>query len=275
MDVTIVMPVYNPDKKIMKKIDLAIKNQDFNGKINVIKVEGKGGLSAQLNYGLKKAKTEIVVSLHQDCVPSSKNWLKKLVEPFKEKQVVATVSQVKIPYEFWNKFDFLAKIMSVKEQEIHTPLMDEKGCAYRKSVMKKVGYFNEKDFRTAGEDFDMLIKLKREGEISYPDSKILHYHEFSSKKKKGDYIFKNRFNKELQLSNGFGALVRIYKKEMPNWYVGIIKSIPIIGWTLFLINCPYRRFGVRSLVWIPISLIINFIYFFGFLKGFFEGKQSV
>ncbi|MGD9276222.1 MAG: glycosyltransferase [Candidatus Pacearchaeota archaeon] len=275
MDVTIVIPLYNPDKKILKEIGGAIKRQEYGGRINVIKVEGKGGLSAQLNYGIRKAKTEIVVSLHQDCVPASDDWLKNLIEPFKESKVVATVSKVELPKEFWEKFDLLAKIMSAKEQRVITPLMDEKGCAYRKSAMEKIGFFEEEKFKTAGEDFDAWIKLKKIGEIAYPDVKILHYHEYSSGKNKKDYIFKNRFKKELQISNGFGALVRIYGREMPNWFVGIIKSIPILGWPIFLIKFPYKKLGVKSLLWIPISLVVNIIYCRGFWKGFFEGRQSV
>ena len=74
-DVTIIIPIYNPDKEIIKKVDDAIKNQEYKGKITVLKLQ-KGGFGATFNYGLKKAKTEIVISLHQDCVPSSKTGLK-------------------------------------------------------------------------------------------------------------------------------------------------------------------------------------------------------
>lgn len=276
MDVSVIIPIYNPDEKIMQKIDNVIKGQDYKGRIKVIKVNKRLGLSTQLNLGIKKAKTEIVVSLHQDCVPASKDWLRKLIAPFKDKEVVASVSKVELPYEFWKKFDLLAKMMSAKEQKILTPLLDEKGCAYRKSVIKKVGFFDTKNFKTAGEDFDMWVKLKKNGKISYPNCKIFHYHEHSSKSNtKKDYIFKNRFKKELQLSNCFGALFRIYKRKIPRWHIGLLKSTPIFGWLIFLFNFQYKKLGTKSLFWIPLSLIINLIYVFGFWKGFFEAKQTI
>jgi len=266
MDISIIIPIYNPDKNLLKKIEKSIKNQDYPDKINLIKVNEKLGLADSLNYGIKKAKTKIVISLHQDCVPDSKNWLKKLVEPLKQKENITSVSKVELPYEFWKEFSLFAKIMSVKEQKIITPLMDEKACAYKKSAIIKAGFFDGKNFKTAGEDFDMWIKLNKIGKIAYPDCKILHYHK---------HTFANRIKKELQLSNGFGALTRIHKNKMPKYWLGFLKSIPILGWPVFLINFPYLKMGLSSLFWIPISLMINLIYCYGFWKGFLMKKQTI
>lgn len=267
MNVSIIIPIHNPDKKLLERIFKAIKEQNYSGKINLIKVEEGLGLADSLNFGINKSKDEIIVSLHQDCIPASKDWLKKLVAPLKNKKVFASVSKVELPYYFWKEFGMLAKIMSVKEQKIITPLLDEKGCAYKKSAIVKSGLFDGKTFKTAGEDFDMWIKLKKIGKIKYPDCKILHYHK---------YTFRNRLKKEYQLSNGFGALVRIYKNEMPDYLRGFIKSIPIIGWPAFFLNFPYWRMNLLSmLIWIPLSLLNNFIYCFGFWKGFFERKQTI
>lgn len=266
MNVSIIIPIYNPDKDILKKINESIKKQDYKGKIKVIKVDKNLGLADSLNYGIKKAKTEIIVSLHQDCIPSSKTWLKNLIEPLKKEKVVASVSKVELPYSFWNRFDLFAKIMSVKEQKVITPLMDEKGCAYKKTALLKAGLFDGKNFRTAGEDFDMWIKLNKTGKIAYPDCKVLHYHK---------HTFTNRIKKELQLSNGFGALIRIHKLKMPKYWFGFLKSIPIFGWPVFLLNFPYLKMGFASLFWIPLSLLNNLIYCFGFWKGFFNKKQTI
>lgn len=264
-DVSIVMPIYRADKDLMKRIDRTLKKQRYRGKIKIIKVDEGLGLADSLNYGIKKAKTEIVISLHQDCIPGSNNWIQKLVEPL-ENGAVASVSKVELPYELWKKFDVLARVMSVKEQKILTPLMDEKGCAYKKSVLMKIGLFDGKRFRTAGEDFDMWIRLKRAGKIEYPDCKILHWHR---------HTLKNRIKKELQLSNGFGALVRIYWSEMPRFWLGFLKAIPIIGWPIFLANFPYSRMKLASLLWIPLSLFSNILYSIGFWKGFAEKKQTI
>lgn len=265
MNVTIIIPTHNPDKELLNEIERAISKQEFDGKVKVIKVSGMG-LADSLNYGIKKAKTSIVVSLHQDCVPSRNDWLANLVEPFKDKNIVASVSKVELPLDFWKKFSLFARIFSVKEQKIITPLMDEKGCAYRKSALEQAGLFDGKTFRTAGEDFDMYLKLKKIGKIVYPDAKVVHYHK---------HTFRNRMKKELQLSEGFGTLVRKYKTNMPDWYRGIIKSIPIIGWPFFLINFPYTRMFFGGIAWVFLSLLVNLVYSYGFWKGFLTGRQRV
>lgn len=263
--VSIIMPLYNPNKSLLKRIEKSIKNQDYKGKVKLIKVDEHLGLAEQANHGIKKAKTKIVIILEQDCIPATKSWLKKLVEPV-EKGAITSVSKVDLPYELWEKFDLVAKIMSAKEQKIITPLMDEKGCAYKKDALIKAGMFDSKNFRTAGEDFDMWIKLKKLGEIAYPDCKIIHYHIHTAK---------NRIKKEIQLSNGFGALTRIYGIEMPKFWLGFLKSIPIIGWPLFLLNYPYIKVGASSVLWIPLSLLNNILYSYGFWKGFIDGKQTI
>lgn len=266
MNVSVIIPVRNPERKIMGIIERRIKEQDFPGKIGLIKVEKGMGLADSMNYGIKKAKTDIVVTLHQDCVPSSKDWLRRLVEPFKDKNIIASVSKVELPYDFWKGFDILGRMMSAKEQGILTPLLDEKGCAYRKDVLIRAGLFDGKTFKTAGEDFDMWMKIRKFGKIAYPDCKIFHYHKHS---------FFRRLKKEYQLSNGFGALVRIYGKEMPRWHVGLAKSIPLLGWPLFLISFPYKKMGISSMLWIPLSFFINLIYSAGFWKGFLMKRQTV
>jgi len=265
MDVTIIIPTHNQNKELLSKIENTISKQKFDGKVKVIKVAGMG-LADSLNHGIKNSKTELVVSLHQDCIPSSDYWLKNLIEPLKEKEVVASVSKVELPKEFFEKFGFLAKIFSIKEQKILTPLMDEKGCAYKKESIEKAGFFDGKTFRTAGEDFDMYLKLSKLGKIAYPKAKVYHYHK---------HTFKNRLKKELQLSEGFGALVRKYGRQMPGWYKGLIKSIPIAGWPFFLLNFPYTRMFFGGIAWIFLSLVVNLIYFVGFWKGFLTGRQRV
>jgi glycosyltransferase involved in cell wall biosynthesis len=265
MDVSIVMPLYAQKLELINRIDLALKKQKFKGKVQIIKVDESLGLSDSINFGIKKAKYPIIVTLHQDCIPSSNNWLAKLTEPFKDEKIVASVSKVYMPPELWNSFDLTSKILSAKEQQLITPLMDEKGCAYRKSALIATGLFDGKTFETAGEDFDMYLKLKKLGEIAYPETKVIHNHH---------YNWQSRLRKEFQLANAFGALVRIYGKRMPNWYVGLIKSIPIIGYPLFLYSLNIRKLRALTVLGIPLMLVINCIYSYAFWKGFLMGQQT-
>ena len=58
-------------------------------------------------------------------------------------------------------------------------------------------------------------------------------------------------------------------------FFGLIKSIPVIGWPVFLLRFPYKKVGKLGILWIPLSLILNFIYSVGFWRGFLSGKQKV
>jgi glycosyltransferase involved in cell wall biosynthesis len=267
MNASIIIPVYKPDKNILKMALDMLKKQDFSGKIEIIKVEEGLGLADSLNWGIKKAKYPIIVTLHQDCVPSSKDWLKKLTAPLKNKNVVTSTSKIEMPYEFWNKFDPIAKILSEKEQGTFTTLMDEKGCAYKKDVLLKTGLFDGKNFRTAGEDYDMYLKLVKFGKVVHTEAKVIHYHE---------HTWKNRIKKEIQLSNGSGACIRIYGKKVHWRHWCFIRATPIFGWPFFLHGLNVKKLGfLLSLLALPLYLFVNLLYSYGFWKGFLIGRQTV
>jgi len=267
VNVSIIIPIYNPDKEILDKIIYSIKKQKFQGKVEILKIDKKIGLANSINYGINKSKYPIVITLHQDCIPESERWLEKLVEPLEKKEVICTVSDVELPKSLWDGFDIISKVLSVKEQKLLTPLMDEKGCAYKKDVLLEAGLFDGKNFRTAGEDFDMYFKLAKKGKIEYPHTKVIHNH---------NYNWKSRLRKEYQLSNSFGALVRIYGRKMSGWYFGAVKSLPIIGYPLFFKGLNLKKIGfVGALLSIPLMLFVNILYCLGFWKGFLTGRQTV
>ena len=266
MNVSVIIPAFNPDRKLLDKIVVTIESQKFNGKIEVIIVDRREAITKQMNWGIKRAKYPIIVMIIQDCLPSSKYWLANLIKPFEDKEVVATSSKVHLPEKLWEGFDTFAKAMTLKEKGVITPLLDGKGSAYRKSVLKKIGFFDEKNFRTAGDDFDMYIKLKKLGKIEHPNCKVFHIHPIS---------FKKRLMKTYQYSNGFGALIRIHKTKMPHWYVGLINATPLIGIFPQIINYPFKK-GVWLFPYFIITSIISHPYYlYGFWKGFLTGKQTV
>lgn len=267
MNVSIVLPLHKPDKSLLNKILKAIKNQKFSGRKEIILVDEGLGLADSLNYGIKKAKYDIIVSLPQDCIPSSKYWLDTILKPLAKGNVVATTSKVELPYELWNNFDRISKILSSKEQGVFTTLMDERGCAYRKNILLEVGLFDGIKFRTAGEDYDMYLKLASKGKIEHTNAKVIHYHR---------YTWRNRFKKEIQLSNGFGSCVRIFGRRMIFRSKGFIRAIPLLGWPFFLYKLKIKKLGlINSILAIPLYLFVNFLYAYGFWKGFLMGRQTV
>lgn len=262
--VSIIIPTYKPDKKVLEDIKTALKNQSFEGEKEILILE-MPGLANSLNYGVKKAKHDFVVSLHHDCIPSSTDWLEKLIEPLKNEKFVASVSQIELPYSLWIDFDWYSKLLTAKEAGILQPLMDEKAVAYRKSALIEAGLFDDKTFKTCGEDFDMYFKLKKQGKIAYPKSKVYHIHKTN---------FKSRLRKELQYADGYGALFRIYDGKMPNWQIAILKAIPFLGILIFFLSLK-KSIWYHFILWFGLSIILNFTYCYGFWNGFIRKKQSL
>lgn len=293
--ISIVFNLYMPDNNILKKILDRLEEQKIDRKIEIIvvdkktdsetkdlikefikktkkfnvkikKVDEKLGFAASLNEGFKASKSDIVVILQQDSIPTSDLWLTNLIEPFKDKNVVATVSRVHYPDELWDRLGVFAKSIMLKEKGTITPALDEKACGYRRVIFTKVGMFNYKDFKIGGEDADMYMKLTAEGKIIYPDAEIIHYHPTN---------LKNRLTKIKVWANGEGALIRKYGIKEPKWYIGIFKAIPLVGIFGFLASYPWKK-GINFYPYYMIMTpVLHFLYIKGFWKGYIQGVQSI
>lgn len=294
-EVSIVLNLYQPKKEILEKILKAFENQNTSSKIELIVVDKKTdeetrsfiksffkkskkikliiikvnenlSFASSMNAGIKKAKNNRIVVIQQDCIPTNEFWLDNLITPFKDKAVVATVSKVRFPDELWNQLNIFAKAIMIREKGVITPLLDEKACAYRKDILNKIGSFNDKDFKTAGEDFDIYLKLKNCGIIAYPDAEVIHYHPTN---------FKSRLSKVEQYANGFGTLVKMHKKRMPHWYIGLFKATPVLGIIPFILGYPIKKAPLLYPIYILLTPVLHYLYAGGFWKGYITGKQSV
>ena len=293
--ISIVFNLYQPDKKVLEKILESFQNQKIDSlielvvvdkktddaenemikqfvknakkiKTEIIKVDSGLSFASSMNIGLKHAKYDKVVVIQQDCIPSSDEWLKNLINPLKNKNVVATTSKVIYPDELWDSMSIFTKSIMLNEKGTITPELDEKACGYNKEVFQKLGFFNENEFKTAGEDYDTYIKLKKFGIIAYPDASVYHYHPID---------FKNRMKKIKQYSNGFGALFRKIGTSLPRWYSGVIKSIPFLGIIGFILAFPYRKGMSLFPIYLLLTPLLHFNYIQGFWSGFLKGKQDI
>lgn len=293
--VSIVLNLYQPKKEVLEKILKSFEKQDIESKIElvvvdkktneetkdfiksffkkskkikliIIKVNENLNFASSMNVGIKKAKNNRIVVIQQDCIPVNESWLNNLIEPFRNREVVATVSRVRFPDELWNQLNIFAKAIMTREKGVITPLLDEKACAYRKDILNKTGLFNDRDFKTAGEDFDIYLKLKNCGIIAYPDAEVTHYHPIN---------FKSRLSKVKQYANGFGTLVRMHKKRMPHWYIGLFKATPIIGIIPFILGYPIKKAPLLYPVYILLTPVLHYLYVKGFWKGYVTGSQSI
>jgi GT2 family glycosyltransferase len=260
-DVAVVTPVYSAKDGFLKKIANAVKRQRYSGKINHIfindnvknpkKIKGLRiinnkrnlGLAGTLNKGFRFAKTPVIASLEDDCLPSSSDWLRKLIAPLSDNDVAATTSKVELPLAFWNKFDYFAKALTEKEQRIIIPGLDEKGCAYKVSALKEFGYLNNQDFKNGGEDTDLTVKIEKSGKwkIVNSEAKVYHYHHTT---------FRQRIRKEVQYARLSGLVSRKHFFKLPwNFQANVIARLLIV---LFFIY----SLVTDNLLWLSVLLVL-------------------
>jgi len=231
-NVSIIMPIYKPDKERLKEIDAAIKEQKFDGDIEIIKVDECMGLAKQMNIGIKKAKYDIIVTLHQDCVPVGEKWLDMLVKSLEESPAYDDLEHI-YPFKM-NGVPTVActsDVLDVETGASYTPLLDEKGCAYKRKALEKAGYFDEKTFANSGEDMDLYLKLKKIGNIAYPHSVVQHFHP--------GYL-NPKGEKSIQNANTLGALFRVHGFRLPGWWKGLLKA------TIFFFQIEYSYWFWRG-----------------------------
>lgn len=200
MKVSIIIPYYNPKEEIFDKLNEYLKK---NAKgIEIIKIEGVHGLAHTYNEGIKKANGDLIITLHQDCIPLEKDSIKKLIAPFKNKEAVLSYSWV---------------MEEDKKEKYYPEAPDGKFTAYRKSALERVGLFDEKIFFTGGEDVDLWLKLKKIGKIVKVNTGLLHIHQ--------NYKGNKTLEKRKQNGSINGTLFRIWGFKNPKWLKALIMCL--------------------------------------------------
>ncbi len=261
MKIPVVIPEYKSDKETLNKIKNMLKNQTV--KTELIEIKNLPETIA-FNTGIKKSKGAIVIVLCQDTIPDNKNWIKKIIAPFKDKNVMVSVPDTYLPYDFWKKYDIFTRALTIKEQKIIRSPLDARGCAYRKELFKKIGYFTE-NTKLIGMDEDLYMRVVKNGKIAHPGCKILHLH-------KSDFL--SRLKMEYKHSRGGGGIIRKYMFKYPDWKKKIIRALPIVGIVPLLFVFPVKRAPLLFLIYLLLSPILNMIYTLGFWKGFIEYKKE-
>ncbi len=195
-EISIIIPKYKINKEIFTKLKKYLHRNAKN--IEIIEIDGLGGLAHAYNLGIKKAK-DIIITIHQDCVPLENNSIQKLIKPFENKRVIMTYS--------WILDD------ETKKQYFPFP-PDGKFVAYRKKALEKCGLFNEKTFFTGGEDVDIWLKLKKIGKITKVNTGIRHIHQ--------GYLGNKTLEKRKQNGSINGCLFRVWGVKNPKWLKALI-----------------------------------------------------
>jgi len=223
--ISIVMPVFNGETTLEKALEsLALQEKDFfevvivndasndgslgiinkftSGKENWILINNSRnlGLAKSYNIGIRAAQGDLIVTMHQDIILANEA-LSKLIAPFSDEEVVAAGHSDIHPKELWNKYNFWQKCFFSRFQKLNISGINGQFDCFRKSALEKVGLFDEIHFRTAGEDGDMVARLKKIGKVAGSRAKTIHLHKIDP-----NFGWKDIVRKQKQYSQAQGVL---------------------------------------------------------------------
>ena len=182
-------------------------NQNEALKTTIIHHKKSKGLAASYNEGLTRTSTEYVLTIHQDIVIEDDNAFTKIIEPFNlDAAVVATFPVLMHSKSLWDTYNFWQKCLFDRHvRRLEHDLTGKFDC-FKTNILKEVNGFDEKHFRTAGEDADLKHKFKlRALKIVSSGVVVEHAQDNNSK-----YSLRNLTKKEAQLAEARGVILRRY-----------------------------------------------------------------
>jgi len=141
------------------------------------------GIPFARNLALSHAKGEIIIFLDDDCVISDQ-WLENLLEPFANDTVVGVQGGVTVP-SGTNQIGWaesllgfpgggISRVIKANGANQETIEISTLNCAYRKSVIDRVGGF-EKSLKITGEDYVLAKQICQYGTCLFvPRAMVSH-----------------------------------------------------------------------------------------------------
>ena len=314
-NISFIIPNYNAESTVDKTVESILK-QKYKGKFEIIVVDDKStdksinvlskfrkyknfrliknekniGLANSLNKAINSAKYELIAIVWCDCILFGENWLTKMIEKFNSDNKIAAVgSNLILPKEIWQKYNFWNKVNTFEEYLRNIKKIKfSRPTLFNKRLIKEMGMYDNKTFRIAGEDIDIMLKLMKRGyKIVLADTEIIHMH--------GLYklsLTKRLFKKALPLAEASGVIFRRhlflndkFRNALTYTFIYLFAIFPSIIQPIFLIILAlilltytlrvlkYIR-DVRIIILPIFKIIKDVISLFGFWKGFITGRQE-
>jgi cellulose synthase/poly-beta-1,6-N-acetylglucosamine synthase-like glycosyltransferase/peptidoglycan/xylan/chitin deacetylase (PgdA/CDA1 family)/spore germination protein YaaH len=202
--VSVIVPAYNEEKVVVQTIT-SLLHQRYGGELEIVVVDDgssddtadicqeaygshpqvsvytktNGGKASALNYGIARARHEIVIALDADTVFAD-DTVAELVQPLVNPQVAAVAGNAKVGNRInvvtrWQALEY------VTSQNLDRRAFSLLDCitvvpgavgAWRRSLVQQVGGFQED---TLAEDQDLTLALRRAGySVAYADGAVAY-----------------------------------------------------------------------------------------------------
>jgi GT2 family glycosyltransferase len=150
-----------------EKEDLSLLAKKFKKNFHSIKVvrQEKLGLAAGRNLGVKSANSEIIAFTDNDCLPE-KNWLANLVSKFGKPEIAGVEGKIIT--------DYPRKLFTSAPENIAGGLFTGANTAYKKEIIEKAGYYDEK-MGFWREDSEFAFRAMKFGKIVFANDAIVYH----------------------------------------------------------------------------------------------------
>lgn len=152
----------------------------------LIRHESNLGLSKTLNHGLREARGELVLTLHQDIVLDGSDWISRAVDDLARYPSVSVVTaDYGIPD--LHEVDFVQRVFGILRRQFHyhppegfefATFTEFKCDLARRAALEKIGGFPER-FRIAGEDLWVAYTLRASGQQVMKDFRLRSVQRFT------------------------------------------------------------------------------------------------
>lgn len=247
------------------------------------------GLAKSYNEAFLISECELVVTLHAD-IQLRPGALAELIKPFADGLEVSAASThvVDHPFDIWVGYNFWQKCLFSRFVGKKYSGLDGKFDCFRRSIMLSIGLFDAEHFRTAGEDGDIIMRLRKHGGVVQTEAEIIHLHVNDPR-----FSFSKLKYKHAQYADAQGALLR--KHGMPGMVQFLkmfFREILAIGALIPLINfivAPLIVIYVFSYTWtvykyewknprillLPfVNILLLYVSLVNSVRGYTKGRQT-
>lgn len=246
--------------------DLKSLENKFKEKLNLMVLRQKSlGPAKGRNLGVKKAKAEIIAFTDNDCLPQT-DWLEKVLAYFTDSKVIGVEGKIITDKRI---------LFSSAPENLFGAKFPTANIAYRKKIIEKSGYFNEK-MGFWREDSEFAFRVMKLGQIVFAENAIV-YHPLRK-----DPI-KNIFRHLFYLHNEWYCFFKHPKEYLKflsrDFIKDLSKSILVIlvfSFTMLILKEFLTNFETGFLLYLLflLTLVVLFLFYFVNKKVGFDFSKS-